>query len=134
MLFLDIDSFKPVNDQHGHMVGDDVLRMLGRTLSASSRMFDTVGRWGGDEFLAVVANVQKGTLIEVAERFRSLVASSSVPSANSLRVTVSIGAAIASPDDDMESLMKRADELLYDAKRTGRNRVSAQRSIGPSEF
>lgn len=126
VLFLDVDGFKEVNDTHGHPVGDEVLRMLARTLAASSRIFDTVGRWGGDEFLAVVANVQETTLIEVGERFRTLIESSVVKGSAEVRVTVSVGAAYARRDDDMGELIGRADELMYEAKRGGRNRVCAQ--------
>jgi diguanylate cyclase (GGDEF)-like protein/PAS domain S-box-containing protein len=123
VVYLDVDRFKDVNDGHGHAVGDEVLKMVGKTLTASSRIFDAVGRWGGDEFMAVMANVQRRELVEVAERFRALVGSACLEAPQRLQVTVSVGLAMATPEDTLSSLVERADKMLYEAKRAGRNRV-----------
>jgi diguanylate cyclase (GGDEF)-like protein/PAS domain S-box-containing protein len=123
VLFIDIDNFKKVNDTYGHAVGDQVLQMTGRTLEASSRYFDVIGRWGGEEFVGVISNVEERELGDVAERMRMLVEHSMLSAPEYLFVTVSIGGAQAVPDDTVESLLRRADEKLYQAKSTGKNRV-----------
>ena len=123
ILFIDIDGFKSVNDTYGHEVGDQALKMVGQTLDKSSRYFDAVGRWGGDEFLAVTANIHNGRLREIAERFRMLVEKSVLGGSLSLSVTVSIGGVLAREDDTVESLVRRTDEKLYQAKQSGRNCV-----------
>jgi diguanylate cyclase (GGDEF)-like protein len=82
-----------------------------------------VGRWGGEEFLAVVANCLPEQLAAVAERFRMLVASSGLRQVQNLQVTISVGATRAEPSDTVESLVKRADSALFRAKETGRNKV-----------
>jgi diguanylate cyclase (GGDEF)-like protein len=97
--------------------------MTGRTLSASSRYFDIIGRWGGEEFIAVIANAEEKELAEAGGRMRSLVEHSVLGAPENLFVTVSIGGAKALPDDTIESLVRRADVKLYQAKTTGKNRV-----------
>jgi len=121
ILFMDIDNFKRVNDTWGHDAGDRVLRMVARTLDANSRSFDVVGRWGGEEFLAIIHNTDEGGLREIGERFCMLVERSVLTDLDSLCVTLSIGSAMASAEDTFEALMRRADESLYQAKRSGRN-------------
>ena len=123
VLFIDIDNFKKVNDTHGHDVGDQVLKMISRTLDASSRYFDLIGRWGGEEFVAVVANAERQEVAEIGERMRSLIEHSMLGAPEYLFVTVSIGGVVALPDDTLESVVRRADEKLYQAKTTGKNRV-----------
>jgi diguanylate cyclase (GGDEF)-like protein len=97
--------------------------MISRSLDASSRYFDSVGRWGGEEFLAVVANVDQKNLGAIAERMRIMVERSMLGDAEQILVTVSIGGAMAVREDSMESLIQRADEKLYQAKKSGKNRV-----------
>jgi diguanylate cyclase (GGDEF)-like protein/PAS domain S-box-containing protein len=123
LLFIDIDNFKLVNDVLGHDMGDRVIRMIGRTLDASSRYFDTVGRWGGDEFIAVIANAKPETLGEIGERFRSLVEHTGLATPVAVKVTISIGGTLAVPEDTVSSLVRRADQNLYRAKESGRNRI-----------
>ncbi|MHC4860618.1 MAG: sensor domain-containing diguanylate cyclase [Planctomycetota bacterium] len=124
VLFIDIDHFKRVNDNYGHDVGDDVLRVVARSLINSMRPFDFLGRWGGEEFLGVVVNVEEAQLNEIAERCRLLVEASGVPSASgAIPVTVSVGATLAATGEELETVVKRADELMYRAKEAGRNRV-----------
>jgi len=123
ILFIDIDFFKKFNDQRGHEFGDRVLKMVGMTLSESSRLFDSIGRWGGEEFLAILANADEKKLLEIAERFRALVSRTGLPEIDMHSLTVSIGGTVVASGDSMESLLRRADEKLYLAKATGRNRV-----------
>ena len=124
ILFIDIDKFKVVNDRYGHGTGDEVLKTVGKTLQNSVRGFDLVSRWGGEEYLALIANVEGGKLITTANRCRALVEQSSIPAEPSLEVTISVGATLARPDDSIISLVARADELMYRSKESGRNRVT----------
>lgn len=125
VLFADIDYFKRVNDSYGHDVGDAVLKMVGGTLSNNVRPFDVVGRWGGEEFAALIANVDEDQLSAVADKLRILVEKSGVVVEGKIvGVTISIGATMSMPGDTLESVMKRADELLYESKARGRNRVT----------
>jgi diguanylate cyclase (GGDEF)-like protein/PAS domain S-box-containing protein len=123
VLFIDIDNFKHVNDSYGHEAGDKVLQMVGRTLSAGLRYFDVVGRWGGEEFLSVIANVGERELADIGERMRILVEHSMLSDPVSIAVTISIGGAMAAAEDTPESLVHRADEKLYQAKKSGKNRL-----------
>ena len=123
VLFIDIDNFKSVNDKYGHEIGDQVIKMTSRTLNASSRYFDLVGRWGGEEFVAIIANAEERELFDVGERMRSLVEHSMLSAPEYLFVTVSVGGAQAVPEDTIESLVRRADEKLYQAKHSGKNCV-----------
>jgi diguanylate cyclase (GGDEF)-like protein/PAS domain S-box-containing protein len=124
VLFIDIDHFKTVNDTHGHETGDRVLRLVAKTLARSLRPFDLAGRWGGEEFLAVVLNVDTIGLGVVAERVRALIAETRIPfEDNYLSVSVSIGGTLARSDDSSEALLNRADQLMYQCKMEGRNRV-----------
>ena len=101
-----------------------MLQLVARTLAANSRAFDIVGRWGGEEFIAVIANsADVLRLSQVGERLRIMVAQSALREYPRLRVTVSAGAALASPEDTIETLLRRADEKLYQAKASGRNKV-----------
>jgi diguanylate cyclase (GGDEF)-like protein/PAS domain S-box-containing protein len=125
LIFIDIDHFKQVNDTYGHDVGDEVLKMVARTLANCSRSFDTVARWGGEEFIATAMNVDREGLLHIAERYRAMVAASHIMvGGETLRVTISLGATLVTGDDTSESLVKRADELMYRSKQTGRNRVT----------
>ena len=123
MVFADIDNFKAVNDAHGHLAGDQVLRMVAHTLAQNCRSFDLVGRWGGDEFLCVLGHLKDLERLRfTAERFRRLVAESAVVVDGSpLTVTLSLGATLVLPGDTVESVTSRIDHLLYQSKATGRN-------------
>jgi diguanylate cyclase (GGDEF)-like protein/PAS domain S-box-containing protein len=123
VLFADVDRFKEVNDTHGHEIGDKVLQMVARTLVGSSRHTDTVGRWGGEEFLGIISHLQPHLLSEVGERFRALVQQSSIEAPVRLSVTLSVGGACALPHDTLATIVDRADRMLYRAKADGRNRI-----------
>ncbi len=127
VLFIDIDHFKQINDRHGHTVGDRVLQMVGRTLAGSLRNFDGVGRWGGEEFVALVINVDRGRLERVAERSRVLVGGSHLMVAGRpVGVTVSIGGAMRREGEKAADLLQRADDNMYLSKAAGRNRVTLE--------
>jgi diguanylate cyclase (GGDEF)-like protein/PAS domain S-box-containing protein len=124
-LFLaDIDHFKLVNDVHGHNVGDRVLKMVAASLSSTVRPLDAAVRWGGEEFILLCPNVAGDKLGDIAERIRMMVEQSwlDLDDKTTLGVTISIGATRAATGDMLESIVARADALLYKAKDSGRNR------------
>lgn len=125
ILFIDIDHFKSFNDQYGHLTGDKVLRAVANTLRHNLRETDTCGRWGGEEFLAIIFNVEEETLNNIAEKLRLLVELTGIQAGDSVRqVTVSIGGTLSRPDDTLESLIDRADKYMYASKDAGRNRIT----------
>ncbi len=125
VLFVDIDRFKRVNDSYGHDTGDIVLKMVAQTMAHNIRSFDIIGRWGGEEFLIVLVNVTNEQLQTIAEKLRMLVQHSSLKIGDAeISVTISIGATKAREDDTVESLVKRADLLMYKSKGKGRNNVT----------
>jgi diguanylate cyclase (GGDEF)-like protein/PAS domain S-box-containing protein len=126
VLFMDIDDFKHINDTCGHSVGDLVLQTVARTIGFTSRTFDLFGRWGGEEFVGIIRNVDEKSLVQIGQRCRALVEQSSTAFKENceLRVTLSIGATMCRMDDTIESLIARADHLMYESKRQGKNRLS----------
>ena len=126
VLFIDLDRFKEINDRNGHESGDRALLALARTIANSLRSFDFLGRWGGEEFVAVITHTRPDQLLKVAERCRSLAENTAVrlEDGSEVAVTVSIGATMARPGDTVESLLRRADRLMYASKSAGRNRVT----------
>ena len=127
VVFLDVDHFKWVNDTHGHLAGDEVLRVIARTMEGGSRSFDAVGRWGGEEFVVALTSITPPEAVAAGERLRTLIESASVPveGRQRLHVTVSVGVTCALPDDSLESLLNRADRLMYASKAAGRNQVTS---------
>lgn len=124
VLFIDIDNFKDINDAYGHDTGDRVLRMIARTIQNGVRASDAVSRWGGEEFVAFIANIDPVALRSLAEKLRKLVEQSRPRLNNELVVvTVSIGATISQMNDTPEGLIRRADRLMYRGKLSGRNCV-----------
>jgi two-component system cell cycle response regulator len=131
LVMLDIDHFKSVNDTYGHAAGDDVLREFARRMSKNFRTtVDMVCRLGGEEFVVVMPNTDIRLAMVVAERLRQQIAAHPFivdGGAKQIPVTVSAGvAAIEPPDDTIDALIKRSDEALYAAKRSGRNKVVAE--------
>jgi len=123
--FFDIDHFKQINDSYGHDAGDEVLRFLSKTLIDNARPFDLYGRWGGEEFIALIRNLDADNLLSFGERLRMLVQHSYLQWGNErLAVTISLGGTLAQSDDTLDSLVKRADRLLYTSKKNGRNRLT----------
>jgi two-component system cell cycle response regulator len=122
----DIDHFKRVNDAFGHQAGDIVLAEAARRLKSAIRAYDILGRYGGEEFIAVFPSITDAGLVDVAERMRQAVCESPVQVASrAVEVTVSIGAALGSLDASLDphALIQAADEALYGAKRAGRNQI-----------
>lgn len=126
----DVDHFKQINDAHGHLVGDAVLRHVGAILHGQTRSTDVCARWGGDEFLMGLAQVPANGALALAERQRAAVefASFRLPDGRPIDLTVSIGiASMLADDSSPEILVAAADDALYRAKRAGRNRVEGSR-------
>lgn len=128
LLFIDVDNFKSINDTHGHDVGDQVLRMVAATLRHNLRSTDAIGRWGGDEFLAILEEVGSNDALKaIAEKLRSLVETSHLEcDGNELAVTISVGGTLLQPGDALETIVRRADELMYQSKRSGSNSISVE--------
>ncbi len=121
ILMIDIDHFKRVNDTYGHLVGDLVLQKVAKVIKNSIRKIDLVGRYGGEEFLVILPGTPLQGAVRVAERIRKKIEEENFPIVG--HITVSVGAAELREYDDIESLIHRADEKLYEAKKSGRNRV-----------
>ncbi|MHC1788728.1 sensor domain-containing diguanylate cyclase [Solidesulfovibrio sp.] len=121
LVMLDIDHFKEINDRFGHPRGDEVLRALAGLLLECASREQTVGRWGGEEFLVSCPGLRLAESYVLAEGLRQAIASLSLPGIGS--ISCSLGVAEARPGDDPASLLARTDQALYAAKRLGRNRV-----------
>lgn len=131
IVMADLDHFKKVNDTHGHLVGDDVLRIAAARMVAASRNADQIGRYGGEEFIFVMENTNSDGAREAAERIRTHVCSDPICSGDvEVRVTVSLGIACANQHDSVSALIERADAALYAAKAAGRNCVRAEPAAG----
>ncbi len=125
LFFIDIDDFKKINDTYGHPIGDLVLKMVARTLVNIMRPYDFVGRWGGEEFVVLIPHIKRDELFPIGERFRKIVSSSSFRIPNGrIGVTISVGATHSREDDTVESIVKRADEMMYISKKSGKNKVT----------
>ncbi|MET0385568.1 MAG: diguanylate cyclase, partial [Polyangiales bacterium] len=124
IMVIDVDHFKAVNDTYGHGAGDEVLHTLARRMAGALRVEDMLGRWGGEEFLALLPNTDVVGALAVAERIRTAANIAPIVTSDgiSLRVTVSIGCATSEGPFD-ESLISRADKAVYSAKTLGRDRV-----------
>lgn len=122
LLFVDIDHFKCVNDTFGHEAGDRMLALVAKCISSALRGADHVCRWGGEEFLAFVPGVGHTAFLGVAERVRALVQAASLDVEGAkVKITVSVGGSFAREGDSLESLVARADALMYQGKKRGRN-------------
>jgi diguanylate cyclase (GGDEF)-like protein len=127
LLMIDIDDFKGVNDRYGHLAGDGIIRETAEILRRAVRVFDVCTRFGGEEFAVIMPASSEDGAAAVAERIRARVAAfgPTERGVQDLRVSVSIGLALSEPDLSARDLISRADEALYDAKRSGKNRVRA---------
>ncbi|MBX9635661.1 MAG: GGDEF domain-containing protein, partial [Magnetospirillum sp.] len=132
VIMLDIDLFKRVNDSHGHAMGDEVLRKVVEVCRANLREVDVFGRLGGEEFAALLPQTTLAGANLLAERLRRAIAELRVPLADSdLRITASLGVAERSSDETaFDHMLSRADQALYRAKQTGRDRVEQAASRG----
>ncbi|MFZ2890213.1 GGDEF domain-containing protein, partial [Sulfuricurvum sp.] len=120
IIFFDIDYFKKINDEYGHQIGDHVLSTLTQIIKNNLRKSDIIGRWGGEEFIIALPNTSLGRATNLAEKFRQLIEKSPFIFGN---ITCSFGVAEHKYMETYEALLLRADEMLYKAKRLGRNCV-----------
>jgi diguanylate cyclase (GGDEF)-like protein len=135
LLMCDVDHFKEINDVYGHLVGDEVLRELSARLTEAVRINDAVGRYGGEEFLAVLSGCPRNNLEDVAEQVRRAISTTPFKtSAGDIFVSVSLGAATIESWDPhicVEHYLKQADNAMYEAKQAGRNRVAYAKKTMP---
>ncbi|MBD0702784.1 MULTISPECIES: GGDEF domain-containing protein [unclassified Pseudomonas] len=125
LLMLDIDHFKRVNDSHGHGIGDEVLKDVAEAIKNQLRNVDMVFRFGGEEFLILLSNTSRDAAALVGERLRHAAQAQDYFAAGTrIELTVSLGCATLLPGESVESLLRRADNALYVAKREGRNRLA----------
>lgn len=125
ILFIDIDDFKVVNDTYGHLIGDEVLKTITKTIKDNIQPSDLVGRWGGEEFVIILKKADLKSVQEIGELIRVLCENTVIPVEDKeISVTVSIGGAIYEKNDSIDSLVKRADNLMYQSKSKGKNTVS----------
>ncbi len=130
VLMADIDHFKSVNDTYGHPVGDAVLRETARKIETSVRPYDSIGRYGGEEFVVVLPGCELDAAVKRAETIRELVCGQPFRVDDvSISTTMSIGVALAPDDARLDQLLRAADEALYVAKNGGRNRVAASSPV-----
>lgn len=123
-LMLDLDNFKQLNDSHGHMAGDEVLRRFASDLRSTVRQSDIICRWGGEEFILLLKDTSTEQARELGEKIRQQTEQSSINfNGAQLRITTSIGLAQLHTDESLEQLITRADRALYRAKQGGRNRL-----------
>jgi diguanylate cyclase (GGDEF)-like protein len=128
ILMIDLDHFKRVNDTHGHLAGDDVLRAVAEAVRGEVRIYDSVGRFGGEEFVVLLPGIGQGHSVAVAERIRDAVAELAVEVAGGARtvtgLSVSIGVAVhPAAGAAVDEVLGAADRAVYEAKNSGRNRV-----------
>ena len=126
VILLDIDHFKNVNDRFGHKFGDVVLRQVAQTLKEDLRNYDRVGRWGGEEFLLILPGTELKDAVTVAERLRSKTAAvqTSLENGETFSIHISLGTACTTGQfQSLAKLIDAADQALYQAKQSGRNRV-----------
>lgn len=133
LLMLDLDHFKKVNDNYGHLVGDKLLQLVAHRLMGELRSYSAIGRYGGEEFIALIPDISYASAQQVADRLLRLVSQSKYSiSGYELSMSVSIGFAVAEPTDlNLDALIKRADDALYDAKQSGRGCVVGAEGATP---
>lgn len=131
LMMVDIDFFKKINDTYGHLGGDEVLRKVGQMFKTSLRMENIASRFGGEEFAIILRNVHSALALQIAERLRTAVAAEAIPfKEKRIPITISIGVATMDADnfDTGEDLIQAADESLYEAKETGRNKTVVKKA------
>ena len=133
LVMVDIDHFKKFNDTHGHVLGDEVLKIVARALVSGVKGRDTVARYGGEEFGVILPETSLGNAFKVADQLRQLVKSKRITIKSTGKdlgeVTMSLGISQLRPDDSPSAMIKRADAALYHAKRSGRDRVADENDL-----
>ena len=124
VIYADIDNFKHINDTYGHDMGDEVLVKIAATAKSCIRQQDSIGRWGGEEFMILLPQSKKENAIEIAERIRKSI--EEIKWEKMQKVTISLGVAEVREEDDLQSFYKRVDNRLYYAKQHGKNRVVSE--------
>ena len=126
VLMIDLDRFKQINDNYGHLAGDNILRAVAGVLSGSLTSSYLPGRFGGEEFLLLMSDTELPTALQQAEHLRTAIAELVVQTdSGPLTVTTSIGVAVGTPGEALEAVVHRADQALYSAKESGRNLVAS---------
>lgn len=124
LILIDIDNFKSINDNHGHLVGDRVLKMIAKILKSSLRLSDTIARWGGEEFAILLVDVSDEEALSIAEKLRSAIKENhDFKHILSSEVTISLGVSRLQSTDSQDGLIQRVDAALYEAKKSGKNQV-----------
>lgn len=121
LIMIDIDHFKLINDRFGHMAGDAVLVELAKLFKAMIRSTDLIGRWGGEEFLVILPDTDEFGAMELAEKIRKRVSENHFLEQE--RLTISLGVSVFRDDNNVDSIIYRADQALYQAKKNGKNQV-----------
>lgn len=128
VILFDIDDFKKINDTYGHIIGDEVLKNLVKTVSRNIRGGDTLARWGGEEFVILLIEKNLETAVKTAERLRGVIASTELENID-YNITASFGVTEYIDGDNLNTIMSRADKLLYTAKNQGKNKVCSDSSL-----
>ncbi|WP_432797671.1 diguanylate cyclase [Poriferisphaera sp. WC338] len=135
IIMFDIDRFKNINDSFGHNFGDQIIKLVSKTLHHATRQYDLIGRWGGEEFISVISHAKPDKLYNTADRMRIMIEQSSIKHQDRpFSTTVSVGATLAKPDDTLPSIINRADTLLYQSKHAGRNRTTTDLHDEPASL
>lgn len=121
ILYIDLDNFKPVNDQYGHQTGDILLQMVAERLLNNVRIQDTVARWGGDEFLILLEEAQEESIVGIAQKLIRALSEPYVINQQTILISISIGISLSSDDMSADQIINNADHALYQAKNSGRN-------------
>ncbi len=125
LLFFDLDNFKPINDNHGHAAGDSTLKVVAGILTQETRSIDLVSRWGGDEFGVALIGAPLDEALKIAEKLKTAIENSRLAfDGKPHKLTVSVGASSLEADMNSANLFKAADQTLYQAKRSGKSRIS----------
>jgi diguanylate cyclase (GGDEF)-like protein/PAS domain S-box-containing protein len=131
VFFMDLDHFKSVNDRHGHDTGDRVLQTVARTIVKSIRATDVLARWGGEEFVGIFPNCGPSDIELIGHKLRALVEQSFIwNDSEVVKVTLSLGATTARLEDSIDTIINRADRLMYQSKVNGRNRITTDLTGG----
>jgi diguanylate cyclase (GGDEF)-like protein len=126
VILFDIDNFKHINDTYGHLKGDEVLQTLANTIKHKVRSSDLFIRWGGEEFIIILQNLSdKEIAHKLAEKLRITINEINIPEVGHFSCSFGVSCGIIKTQDDIDKILNKADELLYKAKRNGKNRVEA---------
>lgn len=135
IIFIDIDNFKQFNDTHGHLLGDKLLRDIGQIMKKNIRQGDSVGRFGGEEFVVLAPHTGKKQAVTLARKLLDAVSNHIFIGKDNAKVTVTFSAGVATFSEDgntSDSVLKKADEAMYQSKASGKNRVTAWKEKRPS--